>query len=184
MSKQIPRWQLIVYSSGSLATAVSYQAFSTYVQFLYIDVYGLRAAWVGLIWSIYGLWNAVNDPLAGFLSDRTHTRWGRRIPWIAGSFIPLSITFYLLFVPPAGMVATPDLSLLFYFLFFVLAFDLLWTIAVMNWIPTVLVAKMFRLSLTPNVQFHHYAAALAVLVSTILLLLGLEVWLVRRQDQR
>lgn len=56
-------------------------------------------------------------------------------------------------------------------------------IAVMNWIPTVLVAKMFRLSLTPNVQFHHYAAALAVLVSTILLLLGLEVWLVRRQDQ-
>ncbi|MCA9873210.1 MAG: MFS transporter [Ardenticatenaceae bacterium] len=133
MSKQIPRWQLIVYSSGSLATAVSYQAFSTYVQFLYIDVYGLRAAWVGLIWSIYGLWNAVNDPLAGFLSDRTHTRWGRRIPWIAGSFIPLSITFYLLFVPPAGMVATPDLSLLFYFLFFVLAFDLLWTIAVMNW---------------------------------------------------
>jgi len=133
MSKQIPRWQLVVYSSGSLATAVSYQAFSTYVQFLYIDVYGLRAAWVGLIWSIYGLWNAVNDPLAGFLSDRTHTRWGRRIPWIAGSFIPLSLTFYLLFVPPAGIVATPDLSLLFYFLFFVLAFDLLWTIAVMNW---------------------------------------------------
>lgn len=133
MSKQIPRWQLILYSSGSLATAVSYQAFSTYVQFLYIDVYGLRAAWVGLIWSIYGLWNAVNDPLAGFLSDRTHTRWGRRIPWIAGSFIPLSLTFYLLFVPPAGLVAQPDLSLLFYFLFFVLAFDLLWTIAVMNW---------------------------------------------------
>ena len=52
MSKQIPRWQLILYSSGSLATAVSYQAFSTYVQFLYIDVYGLRAAWVGLILSL------------------------------------------------------------------------------------------------------------------------------------
>jgi len=133
MSKQIPRWQLILYSSGSLASAVSYQAFGTYIQFLYIDIYGLRAAWVGLIWSVYGLWNAFNDPLAGFLSDRTHTRWGRRIPWIAGSFIPLSLTFYLLFVPPASLTAQPDLSLLFYFLFFVLAFDILWTIAVMNW---------------------------------------------------
>jgi glycoside/pentoside/hexuronide:cation symporter, GPH family len=133
MPKSLPRWQLILYASGSLATAVSYQAFSTYIQFLYIDVYGLRAAWVGLTWSLYGLWNAFNDPLAGYLSDRTHTRWGRRIPWIAGSFIPLSITFYLLFVPPDSLTASADLSLLLYFLFFVLAFDLLWTIAVMNW---------------------------------------------------
>ena len=84
---------LILYSSGSLATAVSYQAFATYIQFLYIDTFGLKAAWVGIVWSIYGLWNAVNDPLAGYISDRTHTRWGRRIPWIAGLFIPLSVTF-------------------------------------------------------------------------------------------
>jgi GPH family glycoside/pentoside/hexuronide:cation symporter len=130
---RIPRWQLILYSSGSLATAVSYQAFATYIQFLYIDVYGLRAAWVGIVWSLYGLWNAINDPLVGYLSDRTHTRWGRRIPWIAGAFIPLSISLYLLFVPPAGMAQRPDLSLLFYFMFFVLLFDMLWTIVVMSW---------------------------------------------------
>lgn len=124
---------LILYSSGSLATAVSYQAFATYIQFLYIDTFGLKAAWVGIVWSIYGLWNAVNDPLAGYLSDRTHTRWGRRIPWIAGLFIPLSITFYLLWVPPGPMLEIPGLPLLMYFLFFVLIFDLLWTLVVMNW---------------------------------------------------
>ncbi|MBE2202024.1 MAG: MFS transporter [Anaerolinea sp.] len=125
-----PRWLLILYASGSLATAVSYQAFSTYIQFLYIDVLGLRAAWVGITWSIYGLWNAVNDPLAGYWSDRTQTRWGRRIPWIATLFIPLSISFYLLWTPPAGFNGR---SLLLYFLFFILLFDLLWTIVVMNW---------------------------------------------------
>ena len=57
-------------------------------------------------------------------------------------------------------------------------------IAVMNWIPTVLVAKIFRLSLTPNATFAHYAAELAVLVLSTLLLLGLVVVLVRRQDRQ
>jgi GPH family glycoside/pentoside/hexuronide:cation symporter len=130
---QIDRKHLVLYASGSLATAVSYQAFATYVQFLYIDVYGLRAAWVGIVWAIYGLWNAINDPLAGYWSDKTHTRFGRRIPWIAGLFIPLSITFYLLFVPPDGIKLSGGMPLLLYFLAFVLIFDLLWSLVVMNW---------------------------------------------------
>lgn len=133
MPARLPRWQTILYSSGSLAVALSYQAFATYIQFLYIDVFGLRAVWVGLVWSVYGLWNAVNDPLAGYWSDRTQTRWGRRVPWIALAFIPLAVTFYLLWVPPAGLVAERGRSLLVYFLLLVLVFDLLWTIVVMNW---------------------------------------------------
>ena len=127
------RKHLILYASGSLATAVSYQAFGTYIQFLYIDIYGLKAAWVGIVWAIYGIWNAVNDPLAGYWSDRTHTRFGRRIPWIAGLFIPLSVTFYFLFVPPESVKLAAGTPLLLYFLFFVLVFDLLWSLVVMNW---------------------------------------------------
>jgi ABC-2 type transport system permease protein len=56
-------------------------------------------------------------------------------------------------------------------------------IAVMNWIPTVLIAKIFRLSLTPNATFADYGAALAVVVASTLLLLALVVWIVRRQDR-
>ena len=130
---EIKRRHLILYSAGNLATAVSYQAFATYIQFLYIDTYGLRAAWVGIAWSVYGLWNAVNDPLAGYISDRTSTRWGRRVPWIAGLFIPLSITLYFLFIPPDGLLQGGEVPLLVYFMIFVLGFDLLWTIVVMNW---------------------------------------------------
>jgi GPH family glycoside/pentoside/hexuronide:cation symporter len=130
---QIGRKHLILYASGSLATAVSYQAFATYVQFLYIDIYGLKAAWVGIVWAIYGVWNAINDPLAGYWSDKTNTRFGRRIPWIAGLFIPLSVTFYFLFVPPDGITLSGGIPLLLYFLAFVLVFDLLWSLVVMNW---------------------------------------------------
>ncbi len=130
---RLPRWQLILYASGSVSVALSYQAFATYIQFLYIDVFGLRAAAVGLVWSLYGLWNAVNDPLAGYWSDRTRTRWGRRIPWIAALFVPLSLTFYMLWTPPASLVEGPSTNLLIYFLIIVLVFDLLWTLVVMNW---------------------------------------------------
>ncbi len=130
---RLPRRLTLLYAAGSLAVALSYQSFATYIQFVYIDVFGLAARWVGLAWGVYGLWNAINDPLAGHWSDHTNTRWGRRLPWIAAGFLPLALTFYLLWVPPAGLVAARGTSLLAYFLGLVLLFDLLWTLVVMNW---------------------------------------------------
>jgi GPH family glycoside/pentoside/hexuronide:cation symporter len=127
----LPRHRLL-YAAGSLGVALSYQAFSAYIQFLYIDILGARAAGIGLVWALYGVWNAVNDPLAGYWSDRTRTRWGRRLPWMAGALVPLAITFYLLWLP-FGDVAWSEVALLFYFLLIVLLFDLCWTIYVMNW---------------------------------------------------
>ena len=125
----------LLYAAGSLGVALSYQAFSAYIQFLYIDTLGVRAAWIGLVWAVYGVWNAVNDPLSGYWSDRTRTRWGRRVPWMAGSLVPLVITFYLLWFPFGGgnPPALSEVGLLFYFLLIVLLFDFCWTIFVMNW---------------------------------------------------
>lgn len=122
----------LLYASGSLGIALSYQAFSAYIQFLYIDTLGVRAAWIGLVWALYGVWNAVNDPLAGYWSDRTRTRWGRRVPWIVAFLIPLAITFYLLWFP-FGAAMWSEFSLLFYFLAIVLLFDLCWTVVAINW---------------------------------------------------
>ena len=68
-------WQKLLYAAGSLGVALSYQAFGTYIQFFYIDILGVKASLVGIGWSVYGIWNAVNDPLAGYLSDNTKTRW-------------------------------------------------------------------------------------------------------------
>lgn len=56
-------------------------------------------------------------------------------------------------------------------------------VAVMNWIPTVLLAKIFRLSLTPNATVAHYAVETAVVLATTLVLFALVVWVVRRQDR-
>jgi GPH family glycoside/pentoside/hexuronide:cation symporter len=50
--------------------------------FYYIDELGLAVALAAIINFIYSIWDAVNDPLAGYLSDNTRTRWGRRKPWL------------------------------------------------------------------------------------------------------
>ncbi|MEE8556987.1 MAG: MFS transporter, partial [Myxococcota bacterium] len=47
--------------------------------------------------------DAVTDPLAGSISDRFRSRWGRRHPFMYASAVPLAVTFYLLFTPPGGL---------------------------------------------------------------------------------
>ncbi len=135
-------WQKILYAAGSLGVALSYQAFGTYIQFFYIDILGVKASLIGIGWSVYGIWNAVNDPLAGYWSDNTKTRWGRRRPWIAGMCIPVGLFFYLLWVPPAPLIQGGEIPLFVYFMAAVLIFDLLWTLVVMNW--TALFPEMIK----------------------------------------
>ena len=158
-------WQKLLYASGSLGVALSYQAFGTYLQFLYIDILGLQATLVGVGWSLYGIWNAVNDPLAGHFSDRTRTRWGRRTPWIAGAFVPLGLFFYLLWVPPGSLLMGGQTPLFVWFMAMVLIFDLLWTIVVMNW------SALFP-EMIPDPRDRAGVSALRQLFSVIGLLVG------------
>lgn len=127
----------ILYSSGSFATTLVYQTFTTLIIFFYVDILKLNPALVGLGWAFYGIWNAVNDPLAGYIGDRTRTRWGRRIPYIAFGAVPLAIFFALLWSPPAKS----GWELFGYFLIIIFCFDTLWTFVALNY--TALFPEMF-----------------------------------------
>jgi hypothetical protein len=71
----------IAYGLGSFGLESLYTVFAGFYMFYYIDELGLAVAMAAIINVIYGIWDAVDDPLAGFLSDNTRTRWGRRKPW-------------------------------------------------------------------------------------------------------
>jgi sugar (glycoside-pentoside-hexuronide) transporter len=83
--------------TGELGLA-SYAAVSTiYVLFYATEVLHLSPAWAGLALLIPRVWNVVADPVVGFLSDRTHTRFGRRRPFLLGGALVWGVAFFLLF---------------------------------------------------------------------------------------
>ena len=83
----------IVYGIGTMALMIMTQAFSGYYMFYYVDVLGLAVTLAAVVNVIYAIWDAVNDPLMGYISDNTRTRWGRRRPWLLAG-----LPFYLLFM--------------------------------------------------------------------------------------
>lgn len=66
---------------------------------------GLNTLLTGTALIIFAIWDAINDTVVGYISDRPYRftkRWGRRFPWIVSVFIPMLIFFLLIFYPPLG----------------------------------------------------------------------------------
>ena len=120
-------WKKWTYGMGNFANTVAQQVFNNRIQFFYIDVVGLNAALAGIIWFLFGLWNAVNDPLMGNISDRTRSRMGRRIPYILFGAIPLGIAFFFLWTPPKD----PMWLTAVYFVALLFIFDTIYTLVIM-----------------------------------------------------
>ncbi|GHV69648.1 sugar transporter [Spirochaetia bacterium] len=64
------------------------------------DTAGLPAFWAGAAWLIGKAWDAVTDPMMGFISDRTLTRWGRRRPYLLFGAVPMLLTMAFFFTAP------------------------------------------------------------------------------------
>lgn len=116
----------ITYSMGNFANTIAYQVFNNRIQFYYVDILKLNPAVAGVIWTIYGLWNAINDPLMGQVSDRTRSRMGRRVPYVMFGAIPLGISFFFLWTPPHQ----PAWLLAAYFFMILFIFDTLYSLAI------------------------------------------------------
>ena len=102
------RW---IYGSGGTAYGVYYNA-HYFVMIFYSQVLGLDPGLAGLAVGISLVVDAITDPLIGYLSDNTHTRWGRRHPWLLASVLPLGASFYFLWHPPTSVES--DLFLFFW----------------------------------------------------------------------
>jgi len=156
--------KFISYSFGNFANTIAYQVFGNRINFYYVDVLGLNAGVAGILWSVYGLWNAINDPLMGQISDRTRSRFGRRVPYVAFGAVPLGLSFFFLWTPPSQ---SPWL-LAAYFLMILFIFDTLYSLTIIAYnalFPEVAPTPRDRIDLS---AVREILATIALLASFIL----------------
>ena len=100
-----------------------------YLYFYYRQVLGLETGLIVLALTIFTIYDAINDPLIGFLVDRNTRltkRWGRRFPWIVIGIIPWTLALYLIFSAPvsgAPITAAEQLPVFFWLLGSLVIFD-------------------------------------------------------------
>lgn len=100
MTKELTRRQKMMYGAGDIGFSLTSTILGVYFLFFMIEVVGLRPAVAAIPIGIGKVWDFINDPIFGYLSDRTRTRWGRRRPYLLFGALPLALTFTMLWYRP------------------------------------------------------------------------------------
>ena len=131
----------ILYSAGGIGSSLLISVFASFLVFFYVDHLKMPADWIGIAMLFYGVWNAINDPLLGHVSDRTRTKNGRRKPYILWGTVPLVVVFALVWTPPFTVLTTVAWRMVYFFLI-IAVFDTLYTLVILNW--SALFPEMFK----------------------------------------
>jgi len=98
----LPARRLAAFAMLGVATGGFNIPLQAYLPAFYAQSMGLGLQTVGTIFLVSRLWSAFSDPVVGWLSDHTHTRLGRRKPWILGGGLLFLVAALAVFLPPRG----------------------------------------------------------------------------------
>ena len=114
----------VIWGIASLGTSLLSGTYGALLPIFYQDYLGLQARWIAVASTVYAVWNAVNDPLFGYITDSTRSRHGRRIPYMRFTAPFLALTFILVWLAPAGAGSR---TLFFWMLATMLLYDTCYT---------------------------------------------------------
>ncbi|MBD3339935.1 MAG: MFS transporter [Candidatus Lokiarchaeota archaeon] len=106
-------------------------AFGAYVFFFYETEILLNVILLALAMTIYIIWDAINDPLLGNITDRTYNftkKWGRRFPWVCIGVFPWAVLYIFIFTTPNVEPATEGWVIFVYLIIILVAHDTFYTI--------------------------------------------------------
>jgi GPH family glycoside/pentoside/hexuronide:cation symporter len=120
----------LAYGAGDMGTAITGNILVFFLLYFFTQVAGLPPGLAGIILMIGKIADAINDPIVGVMSDRSRSRFGRRLPWMLCGAIPFGILFFLQWiVPHFSNNESIDRWLLFaYYVFIGIVFNIAFTI--------------------------------------------------------
>ena len=90
----------LAVGAGDLGTALTANLQVFYLLYFFTSVAGMNPGRAGVVLLVGKLWDAINDPIVGILSDRTRSPWGRRYPWMLWASLPFGLSFFLMWLVP------------------------------------------------------------------------------------
>jgi GPH family glycoside/pentoside/hexuronide:cation symporter len=164
------------FGSGGIASGVILNA-NYFILIYYNQVLDLSGSLAGLALATGLAFDAVSDPLTGFLSDNWNSRWGRRHPFLYASVLPVSLFYFLLWHPPAAVQG--DLALFFYLLVCNTGVKLGLTLFV---IPAFAMVPELAPSYEDRTRLLTYMGSVASIVGNGMSVLMYALWLVETPD--
>ncbi len=104
--ERLPFSVILTYCMPTVGCGFMFLLVGLYLMKFATDVLLIAPAAMGTIFALSRIWDAVSDPIAGYLSDRTTHRAGRRRPWIFASTVPIGLAYWMAWSPPESLAGT------------------------------------------------------------------------------
>ena len=122
---KLSRSYKVIWGVAALGTSLISGTYGALLTIFYQDYLGLGSGWIATASVIYAIWNAINDPLFGYITDSSRLKGGRRIPFMRFTAPFLALTFILVWLAPQSW---NERGLFFWMLGTMLLYDTCYTI--------------------------------------------------------
>ena len=96
------------YGVGAVGESVFFALFGLFITIYYNQIVGLSNSLIGTAVMLALIGDAITDPIVGIMSDRWHSRFGRRHPFLVAAPVPLVLAIFCIFNPPEALTAGAD----------------------------------------------------------------------------
>lgn len=165
----------LAYGAGDAGSGITVTILTFSLMVFFTNVAGLDPRLAGNILAIGKVWDAINDPVVGVLSDRTRSRWGRRRPWMIFGAIPFGIFFFLQWLVPefSSDPETNKIGLFWYYVVISILFNTAFT--AVNLPYTALTPELTQ-DYNERTSLNSFRFAFSIGGSILSLLLGLVIF--------